>query len=245
MVELRPKGALGGSDIGWLKALHHFRIGEYGNPAHKPIGGLVVWNDDEIAPGSGFPTHGHVNMEIITYVREGTVSHRDNLGNSGQIDAGDVQVMSAGSGITHAEWNAHHDTAKVFQIWIKPYMRGGSPNWATRKFPKRDRAGHWVTLASGYDTDAGALTLRADARVMGITVQAGQSISYRLDGRRAYLVPATGRIMLGGSLMTAGDGCAVRSEPLLSIAAIEDSEIILVEVGQRNEAGPMVEGRSR
>jgi quercetin 2,3-dioxygenase len=231
MIELRPKAELGGSDIGWLKALHHFRIGEHGNPAHKPIGGLVVWNDDEIAPGSGFPSHGHADMEIITYVREGTISHQDNLGNSGQIDAGDVQVMSAGSGITHAEWNSHQDAAKVFQIWIKPRARGGDPKWGTKKFPKRDRAGQWVTLASGYDDDADALMLRGDARVMGVTLQTGQSISYRLDGRGAYLVAATGKIVLGGCSMSARDGCAVRGEPALRIEAREDSEIILVDVG--------------
>ena len=235
MIELRPKAELGGSDIGWLKALHHFRIGEYGNPEHKPIGSLIVWNDDEIAPGSGFPTHGHANMEIITYVDEGAVSHQDDLGNSGRIEAGDVQVMSAGTGITHAEWNAHHGAAKVFQIWIKPRIRGGSPNWGTRKFPKRDRAGRWVALASGYDQDADALMLRGDARVMGVTLQAGQSISYRLDGRNAYLVPATGRILLGGHTVSARDGCAVRREPTLSIAAVEDSEIVLVDVGDSED----------
>jgi quercetin 2,3-dioxygenase len=230
MFKIRPKAELGGSDVGWLKALHHFRFGEYGNPAHRPIGSLIVWNDDEIAPSSGFSTHGHADMEIITYVREGAISHRDDLGNAGQIEAGDVQVMSAGSGIMHAEWNANHGAAKVFQIWIKPNSRGGQPTWDTRKFPKHDRAGQWVTLASGYGEDAEALTLRANARVLGVTLQIAQSISYRLDGRNAYLVPATGKILLGGHTIHAGDGCEVRRQPTLSIEAIEDSEIVLVDL---------------
>jgi quercetin 2,3-dioxygenase len=235
MIKIRPKAELGGSDVGWLKALHHFRIGEYGNPAHRPIGSLIVWNDDEIAPGSGFPPHGHADMEIITYVREGAISHRDNLGNSGQIEAGDVQVMSAGSGITHAEWNAHNSAAKVFQIWIKPRTHGGQPKWDMKKFPKRDRADSWVALASGYTEDTEALALRGDARVMGLSLQTAQSISYRLDGRNAYLVPATGKILLGGHTISAGDGCAVRYQPTLSIEAIEDSEIILVDVGSNTD----------
>jgi redox-sensitive bicupin YhaK (pirin superfamily) len=230
MIEVRPKAELGGSDIGWLKARHHFRIGEFGHPTHQPIGNLIVWNDDEIAPGSGFPTHGHANMEIITYVREGTVSHRDSLGNAGQIEAGDVQAMSAGSGITHTEWNAHDSTAKVFQIWIKPRTRGGQPGWDTKEFPKQDRAGHWVILASGYN-DAEALALRGDARVVGVTLQAAQSIVYRLDGRSAYLVPAAGKILLDGHTVNAGDGCVIQDQPSLRVEAVEDSEIVLVDIG--------------
>jgi quercetin 2,3-dioxygenase len=230
MFKIRRKTELGGSDGGWLKAVYHFRFGEYGNPAHRPIESLIVWNDDEIAPSSGFPAHGHADMEIITYVREGAISHQDDLGNAGQIEAGDVQVMSAGTGIVHAEWNANHGAAKVFQIWIKPRTRGGQPTWGTRKFPKHDRVGQWVTLASGYWEDAEALTLRADARVMGVTLQTAQSISYRLDGRSAYLVPATGTILLGGHTIHAGDGCEVRRQPRLSIEAIENSEIVLVDL---------------
>jgi len=169
-------------------------------------------------------------MEIITYVREGTVSHRDSLGNVEQIKAGDVQAMSAGSGITHAEWNAHDSAAKVFQIWIKPRTPGGLPGWDTKEFPKQDRAGHWVVLASGYN-DAEALALHGDARVMGVTLQAAQAITYRLDGRGAYLVPATGKILLDGHTMNAGDGCVIQDQPSLRIEAIEDSEVVLVAIG--------------
>src|SRR6201996_7302638 len=105
MLKMRPKAELGSSDLGWLRALHHFRIGEYGNPAHGPIGSLIVWNDDEIAPGTGFGLHGHADMEIVSYVRDGAVTHRDSLGNVGRTSAGDVQAMSAGTGIRHSEHN--------------------------------------------------------------------------------------------------------------------------------------------
>ena len=129
MIEHRRKAQLGGGDFGWLKALYHFTIGAHGNPAHKPIGNLYVWNDDEMAPGTGFPLHPHADVEIITYVREGIVSHRDSLGHTGQTKAGDVQVMSAGTGIRHTEANAHAVPTKIFQIWIGPREKGGTPIW--------------------------------------------------------------------------------------------------------------------
>jgi redox-sensitive bicupin YhaK (pirin superfamily) len=161
MITVRPRAELGGGDFGWLQALHHFAIGESGNPAHGPIGDLIVWNDDEIAPGTGFPMHSHRHVEIITYVREGAISHRDSLGNQGKTVAGDVQVMSAGTGITHAEFNNEVTTTKIFQIWIQPREYGGIPRWDSRTFPKVDRAGKFMVLASGYAEDVDALTIRA------------------------------------------------------------------------------------
>jgi quercetin 2,3-dioxygenase len=231
MIEIRPKTELGATTNDWLKALHHFRIGEYGNPMHQPIGSLVVWNDDEISPGSGFPQHGHADMEIITYVREGVIGHEDDLGNSGRIEAGDVQVMSAGRGIKHAEWNAYRGTTKVFQIWIKPRTTGREPTWGTKKFPKDGRAGRWIALASGYPEDSEALSLDNDARVLGATLLEGQSISYELGDRRAYLVPAMGTVVLSGHIITAGDGCAVGYETTLDLKAVEDAELVLVDIG--------------
>ena len=172
MLQLRAREELDGGDFGWLKARHHFAVNSAGHPAHGPLGSLVVWNDDEIAPGTGFGLHPHVDMEIISYVREGAVTHRDNAGNSGTTEAGDVQVMSAGTGIRHAEHNAGTVPLKLFQIWLRPRHRGGTPRWDTRAFPQADRAGQLVALASGLPEDSGALPIRADARVLGATLNA-------------------------------------------------------------------------
>ena len=170
MIERKPFNQLGGADHGWLKAKHHFSFGDYYDPKNMGVGSLRVWNDDEIAPNSGFPPHTHANMEIITYVRDGAVSHSDSLGNTGRIAAGGVQVMSAGTGIRHAEFNLEPKTTRIFQIWIKPKANGGAPAWGTKPFPKKDRAGRFVTLASGFESDREALPIRAQARVLGATL---------------------------------------------------------------------------
>ncbi|MFC5343423.1 pirin family protein (plasmid) [Brevundimonas staleyi] len=230
MIEHRPVSELGGGDHGWLKALHHFHIGAHGNPAHKALGNLYVWNDDELAPGTGFPPHPHRDVEIITYVREGYVSHRDSLGNEGRIEAGDVQVMSAGTGIQHAEVGASDQRTRIFQIWLHPRAHGGEPRWGTRPFPKSDRAGRFVVLASGFIEDADALVIRADARALGATLAAGQSLTYDMaPGRKAYLVATSGRITVNDVPLEARDGAAVRDEATLRIEALADTEIVLVD----------------
>jgi len=193
-------------------------------------GSLRVWNDDEIAPNTGFPPHPHANMEIITYVREGAITHQDSLGNKGRTEAGDVQVMSAGTGIRHAEYNAEKDTTRIFQIWIIPDARGGAPSWGARPFPKGDRSGRFVVLASGRDGDADALPIRADARVLGATVKAGESVEYALDaGHHGYLVPAAGSIEVNGVRLDARDGVAIRDESKITVKALGDAEIVLVD----------------
>ena len=230
MIEHRPVSELGGGDLGWLKALHHFHIGSQGNPAHQALGNLYVWNDDELAPGTGFPPHGHRDVEIITYVREGYVLHRDSLGSEGRIEAGDVQVMSAGTGIAHAEVGAPDQRTKVFQIWLHPRVKGGEPRWGTKPFPKSDRAGRFVVLASGFADDTDGLVIRAEARVLGATLTAGQSLTYDMaPGRKAYMVATSGRITLNGIELHARDGAAVRDERTLRIAALTDTEIVLVD----------------
>ena len=230
MIEHRPVSALGGGDLGWLKALHHFHTGSHGNPEHRALGNLYIWNDDELEPGTGFPPHGHRDVEIITYVREGYVSHRDSLGNEGRIEAGDVQVMSAGTGIQHGEVGATDQRTKVFQIWLHPRALGGEPYWGTKPFPKADRAGHLVPLASGYVEDVGALVIRADARVLGATLTAGHSLTYEFaPGRKAYLVPTSGRVSLNEVTLDARDGAAIRDESTLQITALADTEIVLVD----------------
>ncbi len=149
MIELRPFAKLGGADHGWLKAKHHFSFASHYDPNNMGHGALRVWNDDEIAPNTGFPAHPHANMEIITYVREGAITHQDSLGNEGRTEAGDVQVMSAGSGVRHSEYNLEPTKTRIFQIWIEPTARGGQPTWGSKPFPKADRTGKLVTIASG------------------------------------------------------------------------------------------------
>jgi hypothetical protein len=230
MIERRPFSELAGADHGWLKARHHFSFAEHVDPARMGWGALRIWNDDEIAPNSGFPPHPHANMEIITYVREGAVTHRDSLGNEGRTEAGDVQVMSAGAGIRHAEYNLEQEPTRLFQIWITPSAEGGPPAWGSQPFPKADRSGRFVTLASGLGDDTDALPIRAHARVLGATLKAGETVEYALAERRhAYLVPASGAVEINGVRIGARDGAAIKDAALVSITALEDSEIVMVD----------------
>src|SRR5215475_5199218 len=230
MIELKPFATLGGADHGWLKANHHFSFASYYNPENMSHGALRVWNDDEIAPNTGFPAHPHANMEIVTYVREGAITHKDSLGNEGRIEAGDVQVMSAGSGIRHAEYNLEQTPARIFQIWIVPTSPGGSPAWGAQPFPKGDRAGRLVTLASGVDEDIDALPIRADGRVLGATLKAGGSVDYVLGAQRhGYLVPTCGAVDVNGTRINARDGAAIKDAAVITITAIEDTELVLVD----------------
>ena len=148
MIERRKFAELGGANHGWLKAKHHFSFANYYDPARMNWGALRVWNDDEIAAKSGFPPHPHADMEIITYVREGAITHKDSMGNEGRTEAGDVQVMSAGSGVRHSEYNLEDATTRIFQIWIQPTERGGKPSWGAKPFPKADRAGRRINHAA-------------------------------------------------------------------------------------------------
>ncbi|MCP5397177.1 MAG: pirin family protein [Sphingomonadaceae bacterium] len=230
MIDHRPFATLGAANHGWLDAHHHFSFAGYHDPARTSWGRLRVWNDDTIAAKSGFPTHPHSDMEIITYVRTGAITHRDSLGNEGRTEAGDVQVMSAGSGIQHSEFNLEDEATTLFQIWIMPDQRGGEPGWGAQPFPKGDRAGQWVTLASGIEGDAGALPIRTRARVLGATVKAGETITYKTaPDRHLYLVSAAGSIRLGEVEAAPRDGLAITGEDTISITALEDAELVLVD----------------
>jgi redox-sensitive bicupin YhaK (pirin superfamily) len=230
MIERRPFAGIGGADHGWLKAKHHFSFANYYDPQRMGWGALRVWNDDQIAPNTGFPPHPHADMEIITYVRTGAITHQDSLGNKGRTAAGDVQVMSAGSGIRHAEYNLEPETTTIFQIWIEPNRRGGPPAWGAKPFPKGDRSGRLVTLASGFAEDADALPIRTDARVLGAALKAGESIDYPIgESRHGYLVPAAGSVEVNGQTIGHRDGAAITGEPTLKITALEDAEIVLVD----------------
>ena len=230
MIDIRPFETLGAANHGWLDAHHHFSFADYYDPKRMAWGNLRVWNDDAIAPNSGFPPHPHADMEIITYVREGAITHQDSLGNRGRTEAGDVQVMSAGSGITHAEYNLEDETTRLFQIWIVPKARGGNPSWGARPFPKGDRSGRFVTLASGFAEDSEALPIRTDARVLGATLKKGETTEYALGAERhAYLVPATGKIEINGVTANARDGIAISDTDTLTVTALEDAELVMVD----------------
>jgi redox-sensitive bicupin YhaK (pirin superfamily) len=230
MIERRPFSELGGADHGWLNAKHHFSFASYYDPKRMNWGNIRVWNDDEIEAKAGFPPHPHADMEIITYVREGAITHQDSLGNKGRTEAGDVQVMSAGSGVRHSEYNLEDATTRIFQIWIEPSSRGGKPSWGAKPFPKESRSGQFVTLASGFEEDKDALPIRADARVMGATINAGERVVVNLDpSRHAYLVSTRGVIELGGVRIEARDGAAITDLETVEILGVEDAEVVLVD----------------
>lgn len=239
MIELRPFETLGSANHGWLDAHHHFSFAGYHDPARLHWGALRVWNDDTIASGTGFPEHPHEDMEIITYVRKGAITHADSMGNVGRTEAGDVQVMSAGSGVRHSEYNREDEDTQIFQIWIIPETRGAEPTWGAREFPKGERAGQFIALASGGkngtanddDTANGALPIRTDARVLGATIKAGESVTYEASdaSRHLYLVPATGMVRIGDIEAKARDGVAITRLKSVTVTAMEDSEVVMVD----------------
>jgi len=228
MIDIRKFDTLGHADHGWLDARHHFSFADYHDPARMGWGAIRVWNDDRIAPKSGFPPHPHRDMEIVTYVRTGAITHQDSLGNKGRTAAGDVQVMSAGSGVVHAEYNLEDEQTTLFQIWIQTDQPGVAPGWGAKPFPRDSREGAFQLLASG-DSDDGALTIHADARVLGATVKAGGRVAIDADPERhLYLVPS-GRVRVNGVEAAARDGIAITGEDRIEIEAEDDSELVLVD----------------
>jgi redox-sensitive bicupin YhaK (pirin superfamily) len=235
MIDIQLFEDLGRFDNDWLAARYHFSFAGYHDPARSGVGPLIVWNDDTVQPGRGFDLHGHRDMEIVTYVREGAISHEDHLGNRGRTEAGDVQVMSAGRGIRHAEYNLEAGPTRIFQIWIEPSEQGLEPRWAQRRFPKGDRSGALVALASGRAADSvaqgEALPIHQDAAILGATLDQGRSVTHRFDkGRKAYLVPARGRVQVNGVTANARDGVTIEAEREIIISALEESEILLVDL---------------
>lgn len=229
-IERRPFDSLGHANHGWLDARHHFSFASYHDPDRMGWGAIRVWNDDTIAAQNGFPPHPHRDMEIITYVRSGAITHQDSMGNKGRTGAGDVQVMSAGTGVRHAEYNLENEPTTLFQIWIEPTRTGGSPSWGAKPFPKEDRSGQFVTLASGFAEDTDALPIRADARILAATLRAGETLTHTVGaGRHAYLVPATGALTIDGVRFEARDGAAISGGQTVTITAIADAEIVLVD----------------
>lgn len=228
MLELRPFDRLGRFDGGWLDAHYHFSFADYVDPERMGVGALRVWNDDAIQPGTGFAEHGHRDMEIVTYVRDGAITHEDSLGNVGRTEAGQVQVMSAGSGIRHAERNLGPGLVRLFQIWIRPSRMGLAPRWETRPFPRSH--GILEVLASGRDEDSGVPAIAQDARVLAATLRPGERVAYAPLHRHAYLVPAKGAIEVNGVAVSERSGLLASGEASLAIAASEDAEIVVVDV---------------
>ena len=215
----------------WLDSRFHFSFAGYHDPDRMGVGPLRVWNDDRIAPGRGFDAHPHRDMEIITYVRRGAITHRDDLGNEGRTQAGHVQVMSAGTGIVHAEYNLEDQPADIFQIWIASDRPGHAPRWDTRQFPKAQRAGELVALASGRPGHADALPIHADAALFGATLLAGQSITHALDlGRQAYLVVAAGDVYANGEPIETRAGVTITDAASITLAATADSEFLIADL---------------
>ncbi|HEU5481734.1 MAG TPA: pirin family protein [Sphingomicrobium sp.] len=228
MIDIRPFESLGHADHGWLDARHHFSFANYHDPERMGWGSIRVWNDDRIAPKSGFPPHPHRDMEIITYVRTGAVTHQDSMGNRGRTAAGDVQVMSAGTGVTHSEYNLEDEETTLFQIWVQTDKPNAEPAWGAMPFPKESREGNFQLLASGDAAD-GALTINADAKVLGATVKAGETLTYEADAaRHLYLVPSA-RVRVNGQEAKARDGIAITGENQVKIEAEEDVELVLVD----------------
>ncbi|WP_084420282.1 pirin family protein [Henriciella litoralis] len=229
MIDIRRFENLGTFENEWLDAHYHFSFSHYFDPARMGHGKLRVWNDDRIRAQTGFPPHGHRDMEIITYVRSGAITHRDSLGNEGRTEAGDVQVMSAGNGVQHSEWNAENQDTTLFQIWIEPSEAGGQPGWGARKFPKADRSGQWAVLASGNEED-GALPIRQDARILGATLKEGEDLEYVVPASRyGYFVVADGSVSLNGETLNARDGAAVTGAETLVFKGVKAAEIVFVD----------------
>jgi redox-sensitive bicupin YhaK (pirin superfamily) len=228
MIDIRPFESLGHADHGWLDAHHHFSFANYYDPARMGWGAIRVWNDDRIAAKTGFPPHPHRDMEIITYVRTGAITHQDSMGNKGRTAAGDVQVMSAGTGVTHSEYNLEDEETTLFQIWVETDKAGAEPSWGAMPFPKDSREGSFQLLASG-NPDDGALTINSDARVLGATVKAGESISYDADPRRHLYMVSSGKVRVNGTEANPRDGIAIEGEERVTIEADEDAELVLVD----------------
>ena len=228
MIDVRKFESLGHADHGWLDARHHFSFANYHDPNRMGWGRIRVWNDDRIAAKSGFPPHPHRDMEIITYVRTGAITHQDSMGNKGRTAAGDVQVMSAGTGVVHSEYNLEDEDTTLFQIWIETDRQGAQPSWGAMPFPKESREGRFQLLASGNGDDD-VLRINADARILGATLKAGETLEYAADpGRHLYLVPSA-RVEVNGTPAGKRDGVAITGEEGVTVTAEEDAELILVD----------------
>ncbi len=236
MLTLYPYKNLGGANHGWLNARHHFSFAMYHNPARTGFGTLRVINDDIVRGGTGFDTHPHRDMEIITYVRKGAITHRDSQNNEGKTGAGDVQVMSAGSGVFHSEYNLEPEDTNLYQIWIEPNKKGVQPRWEAREFPKTPVENALTPLVSGRDEDVknGALFIHQDAAIFGGRLKAGTVITHPI-AYQAYILASEGTLEVEGQTMTRGDGAELTGADHVTIKALTDAEILVIDVPPRSQ----------
>lgn len=236
MITVTPFDRLGRFRNEWLNARHHFSFGSYFDPDRLGWGALRVWNDDEIQPGTGFDLHPHRDMEIITYVRQGAITHRDNLGNVGETTAGNVQVMSAGTGILHSEHNLGDEPVRLFQIWIMPDRRGVQPRWETRNFPEGSAGQQLRLLASGRSTNGEAMRIHQDAAVLGARLAQGETVTYDFDRkRRVYVVSTDAAVEINGVTVPARAGAAIADEERIAITPQGTTDVVLVDAPMVNE----------
>ena len=227
MISHYPHETLGGADHGWLNAKHHFSFASYHDPKKMSFGELLVINDDVIQPHTGFDTHPHRDMEIITYVRRGAISHKDSRGNKGRTTAGNVQVMSAGTGISHSEFNLEDEETNIFQIWIMPKSTGIEPRWDAAEFPKTPSTGGLPLLVSGDGT--APLSIHQDARIYAGTLSSDSTLSHAITGQ-AYILISEGEVEVDGIVAGRGDGLAISCQKAVTLKAATDSEVLVIEV---------------
>ena len=232
MIDFRDRMARGASRTGWLESRHTFSFADYRDPQHMGFRSLRVLNEDRVVPGAGFPTHGHQNMEIISYVLEGTLEHRDSLGHGTRIRPGEVQRMSAGTGIRHSEFNpSSSEPVHFLQIWIIPSEQGLTPGYEQRAFPLEERRGRLRLVASADGAD-GSLTVHQDARLYIGNVHPGETVEHAIGaGRGVWVQVARGIAALNGVEMRAGDGAALQEERTAVLEADTDAEVLLFDLG--------------
>jgi quercetin 2,3-dioxygenase len=231
MLTIRKAADRGHADHGWLDSYHTFSFADYHDPAHMGFRALRVINDDRVARGQGFGSHSHRDMEIISYVLEGALAHKDSMGTDGVLRPGDVQRMSAGTGVVHSEFNGSKtDPVHFLQIWIKPDAKGIAPGYEQKTFPAADKRGR-LRLVASPDGDAGSLRINADARVYAGVLDAGHQVDLALgDGRHAWVQVAEGRVRLNGQELAAGDGVAISDERHLNIEGTDTGEVLVFDL---------------
>jgi redox-sensitive bicupin YhaK (pirin superfamily) len=231
MLTIRKGTERGATNFGWLDSKHTFSFGDYFEPKHHQFRTLRVINDDRVAPGGGFPTHPHRDMEILTCVLSGRLEHRDSMGNGEVIHAGEWQAMTAGTGITHSEFNpSETEPVHLLQIWLFPDRRGHTPGYQQKQFGDADKGGRWALVASP-DGEGASLVIHQDARVYQAKLAAGQSVRHELrKGRAAYLHVATGAATVNGARLSAGDGAIIEDEREVVVAGDKPGEVLLFDL---------------
>jgi redox-sensitive bicupin YhaK (pirin superfamily) len=231
MIALRKSAERGHANHGWLDSYHTFSFADYVDPAHMGVSVLRVINEDQVQPGAGFPTHGHRDMEIVSYVLEGALEHKDSMGNGSVIRSGDVQRMSAGTGVRHSEYNASNSELVHFlQIWILPDRSGHAPDYEQKHFTPSDLGGRLRVIASPDGRD-GSVTIHQDARIYAARLENGGSVTHALAaGRRAYVHVARGQVALNGNPLFAGDGARLEHEPAVSLTGGDKAEVLVFDL---------------